>query len=183
MKKTSYLIATLAAVAVPAFSIAAFADNGDPGASGVIDGSDVRQFFGSGFIPNAQQMEEASIPFDKAVNIPWREKKIPLQPPQNVEQEMGMQTRTNQSDSASQANSNQASNQQGNKKKKKGFFKTIGGALASTANFIGFPVGEDNDVDATLASDLALPQQQVEDQKAVQRQMKTEQKQRQNQNQ
>lgn len=169
MKKTFVfgLVATLAAAAP------AFAD--DPGASGVIDGSDVKQFFGSGFIPDPQQMEEASIPFDKAINIPWSRKRIPLQQPQqNVQSQNGAGT---PGAAGSSQTTNNQNYQQQTKKRKKGFFGTVGGAFAATANFIGFPVGEDNDPDATLASDLALPAQQQEDEKAVRRQMKLEEKQ------
>ncbi len=171
MRKTyiSVLVAILAAAAAPAFA--------DPGDSGVVDGSNVQQFFGSGFIPDPQQMEEASIPFDKAINIPWSRKRIPLQQPQqqqNIQTQGGTVNNPQATNSQSQSANQQP--QQG-KKKKKGFFGTVGGAFASTANFLGFPVGEDNDVDATLASDLALPAQQVEDQKTVQREMKREEKQ------
>lgn len=175
MRKTFSLglVAILAAMAVPAYA--------DPGDSGVVNGADVQQFFGSGFIPDPQQMEEASIPFDKAINIPWSRKRIPLQQPQ---QQVQSQDASGSSASGQQTAVNQSNQQSKQKKKKKGFFGTVGGAFAATANFIGFPVGEDNDPDATLASDLALPAQQVEDEKTVRRQMKLEEKQeKQNKNQ
>jgi hypothetical protein len=38
--------------------------------------------------------------------------------------------------------------------KKHGFINGIGRAFAHTANFIGFPVGDDHDVDASLSSNL-----------------------------
>jgi hypothetical protein len=38
--------------------------------------------------------------------------------------------------------------------KKNGFIHGIGRAFAHTANFIGFPVGDDHDVDASLSSNL-----------------------------
>jgi hypothetical protein len=41
------------------------------------------------------------------------------------------------------------------KKKKKGFFSSIGQSFASTADFLGFPLSNvDHDVDASLSSDL-----------------------------
>ncbi len=51
---------------------AAQADSEDPGASGVIDGSDVRQFLDSGARFNPTRMEEASRRFDKMIKMPPR---------------------------------------------------------------------------------------------------------------
>jgi hypothetical protein len=42
----------------------------------------------------------------------------------------------------------------GNRSKKNKFARGVGRAFAHTANFVGFPVGDDKDVDASLSSDL-----------------------------
>ena len=42
----------------------------------------------------------------------------------------------------------------GERIKKNGFIHGIGRAFTHTANFIGFPVGDDHDVDASLSSNL-----------------------------
>lgn len=58
--------------------------------------------------------------------------------------------------------------------KQGGFFHSIGKAFAHTSNFIGFPVGPDNDVDASLSSNLpneinqAARDQQAAEQQAAQ---------------
>lgn len=45
--------------------------------------------------------------------------------------------------------------------KKNGFFAGVGRAFAHTANFIGFPVGQDHDVDASLSSNLQNEENQA----------------------
>jgi hypothetical protein len=49
----------------------------------------------------------------------------------------------------------------GQKVKKNGFVSGLGRAFAHTANFIGFPVGDDHDVDASLSSDLQNEQNAI----------------------
>lgn len=54
----------------------------------------------------------------------------------------------------------------GQKIKKKGFVSGLGRAFAHTANFIGFPVGDDHDVDASLSSDLPNEENKIKWQQA-----------------
>jgi hypothetical protein len=54
----------------------------------------------------------------------------------------------------------------GEKIKKKGFVSGVGRAFAHTCNFIGFPVGDDHDVDASLSSDLTNEQNRIKREQA-----------------
>ncbi len=108
--------------------------------NGTIDGSSVKQFLNSGADINATQMEEASIPADNL-----------MQMPAYVD---------NKADARAQASAANGQNPQGNphkhKKKKHTFFNTLTQPMVSTLNFLGFPVGLNDDVgiDASLSSDL-----------------------------
>jgi hypothetical protein len=113
--------------------------------SGTIDGSSMKQFLNSGADINATQMEEASIPADNL-----------MQMPASVNNKADYRAQQ-----AAQAQAQGGPGQQQNPhKKKKQKHHTVFGAIAqpfvSTLNFMGFPVGLNDDVgiDASLSSDL-----------------------------
>ncbi len=111
-------------------------------ANGTIDGSSIKQFLNSGPDISATQMEEASIPADNL-----------MQMPASVVNTHGGATR------AELQEQREAGQQQQNPHKKKkphGFFHALSQPMVSTLNFLGFPVGLNDDVgiDASLSSDL-----------------------------
>lgn len=109
-------------------------------ANGTIDGSSVNQFLNSGADINATQMEEASIPADNLMQMPA--------------------SVNNKADARAQAAAAAGQGPQQNphkqKKKKHTFFNTLTQPMVSALNFLGFPVGLNDDVgiDASLSSDL-----------------------------
>jgi hypothetical protein len=113
--------------------------------NGTIDGSNLKQFLNSGADINATQMEEASIPADNLMQMPA--------------------SVNNRADTSAQATAqaqgaaDQDQQQYPHKKKKKKqrtFFSALSQPFVSTLNFMGFPVGLNDDVgiDASLSSDL-----------------------------
>lgn len=102
--------------------------------SGVIDGTNVKQFLNSGPVIDATAMEEASIPADNLMQMPAEE------PEKKSKRE-------------AKAKADLAA---GKKPKKPGFFAAVGRGWVNTCNAIGFPVGKNDDIgiDASLSSDL-----------------------------
>jgi hypothetical protein len=103
----------------------------------------MKQFLNSGPDINATQMEEASIPADNLMQMPA--------------------SVNNRADARAQAQgqglASQGQQQNPHKKKKQkqhSFFGTLAQPFVSTLNFMGFPVGLNDDVgiDASLSSDL-----------------------------
>jgi hypothetical protein len=115
-------------------------------ANGTIDGSSLKQFLNSGPQINATQMEEASIPADNL-----------MQMPASVNNRADARA---QAAAQAQAQGGSSPDQQNPHKKKKQkhhtFFGTLSQPFVSTLNFMGFPVGLNDDVgiDASLSSDL-----------------------------
>ncbi|MBS1995012.1 MAG: hypothetical protein JSS86_01820 [Cyanobacteria bacterium SZAS LIN-2] len=118
-------------------------------ANGTIDGSSVKQFLNSGPEINATQMEEASIPADNLMQMPaYVDNKADARAQKEAAAE-----------AQGQGQSQATSGSQGHKKKKqkqRTFFSTLTQPMVSTLNFLGFPVGLNDDVgiDASLSSDL-----------------------------
>jgi hypothetical protein len=113
--------------------------------NGTIDGSNMKQFFNSGPDINATQMEEASIPADNL-----------MQMPASVNNKANYRA---QKAAQAQAQGLPGPQQNPHKKKKEKhhtFFNTLAQPFVSTLNFMGFPVGLNDDVgiDASLSSDL-----------------------------
>src|SRR5262249_23511925 len=52
---------------------------------------------------------------------------------------------------------NSGSGGKNKKKKKPGFFTKVGNGVSGTLNWFGFPVGQDDDIDSSLAADLPGP--------------------------
>jgi hypothetical protein len=116
-------------------------------ANGTIDGSSLKQFLNSGPEISATQMEEASIPADNLMQMPAK-----------VDNRADARAQA-----AAQAQAQGMSNGQQNPHKKKrqsqggsGFMHAISRPFVSTLNFLGFPVGLNDDVgiDSSLSSDL-----------------------------
>ena len=105
---------------------AALADGKADGTT--VDGSNVQQFLDSGPDIDTQAMERASIPADKAVSMPERSLFFNDKPPSI----------------------------NGAPPKRTGFFGRIGDGVSGALNWMGFPVGDDNDVDSSLAADLPV---------------------------
>jgi len=108
-------------------------------ANGTIDGSNMKQFLNSGPQINATQMEEASIPADNLMQMPARV--------------------DNKADARAQAAAQQgqpANTNPHKQQKPHTFLGAIARPFVSTLNFMGFPVGLNDDVgiDASLSSDL-----------------------------
>ncbi|MBS1989966.1 MAG: hypothetical protein JSS83_05575 [Cyanobacteria bacterium SZAS LIN-3] len=118
-------------------------------ANGTIDGSSIKQFLNSGPEINATQMEEASIPADNLMQMPaYVDNKADARAQKEAAAE-----------AQGQGQSQATSGSQGHKKKKqkqRTFFSTLTQPMVSTLNFLGFPVGLNDDVgiDASLSSDL-----------------------------
>ena len=93
-----------------------------------VDGSNVQQFLDSGPDIDTQAMERASIPADKAISMPERSLFLNDKPPS--------------------AN--------GTPQKRTGFFSRIGDGVSGALNWMGFPVGQDTDIDSSLAADLPV---------------------------
>ena len=123
---------------------------------GTIDGSNLKQFLNSGADVSATQMEEASIPADNLMQMPESVNNRADARAQEKARERA------QANAQAAANGQVASADQQNphKKPKKYHAHPILGAVAqpfvSTLNFMGFPVGlnEDRGIDASLSSDL-----------------------------
>ena len=115
-------------------------------ANGTIDGSNMKQFLNSGPEINATQMEEASIPADNL-----------MQMPAYVDNKADARAQA-QAQAAAQGQPGAAGQTVRKKKKPKQhtFFSTLTQPMVSTLNFLGFPVGLNDDVgiDASLSSDL-----------------------------
>jgi len=117
-------------------------------ANGTIDGSSMKQFLNSGPQINATQMEEASIPADNL-----------MQMPAYVDNKADARAQREAQAQAQAAASGQPMPQTSHKKKKQKshtFFSTLTQPMTSALNFLGFPVGLNDDVgiDASLSSDL-----------------------------
>lgn len=162
----------------------AMAQENDPGSTGVIDGSDVRQFLDSGPRFSPTRMEEASKRFDKMIKMPprshqaksWDEvirrddglvnQKIPrantasTASPANQKSNSTTISGAHGSQKTSGKNSNNkatktTTNNQPQEKHK--VLKKVGRAFERTAEAIGFPVADEflpGDVDAKLSGDL-----------------------------
>ncbi|MBU6454159.1 MAG: hypothetical protein KGS72_20430 [Cyanobacteria bacterium REEB67] len=119
---------------------------------GTIDGSNLKQFLNSGPDISATQMEEASIPADNLMQMPESVNNRADARAQEKARERAQAEANGQVASAGQQNPP--------KKQKKYHAHPILGAVAqpfvSTLNFMGFPVGlnEDKGIDASLSSDL-----------------------------
>ena len=145
--------------------------NDDPGASGVVDGSDVRQFLDSGARFSPVRMEEASRRFDKMIKLPPRVKKAKTWN-EVIQRDNGLVNQNIAREQAAEASGNattQGATQNGQKlsdntaagakkpKKKHKLLKKTGQGLIEAAEFVGFPISDEflpNDVDASLAGDL-----------------------------
>ncbi|MEZ4546122.1 MAG: hypothetical protein R3C24_19800 [Cyanobacteriota/Melainabacteria group bacterium] len=154
----------------------ALAQDSDPGASGVIDGSDVRQFLDSGARFNPTRMEEASRRFDKMIKMPprlnraknWneviqRDQNLQISQPTNTQVVPGNATGAVNAVNAggaagvqnTQTNQTNLTNQ--NPQEKHRLIKKVGRGLEEAAEVVGFPVADEflpNDVDAKLSGDL-----------------------------
>ncbi len=151
----------------------ALAQDSDPGASGVIDGSDVRQFLDSGARFNPTRMEEASRRFDKMIKMPprlnraknWneviqRDQNLQISQPTNTQVVPGNATgavnAVNAGGAAGVQNS-QANLTNQTPQEKHRLIKKVGRGLEEAAEVVGFPVADEflpNDVDAKLSGDL-----------------------------
>jgi hypothetical protein len=117
--------------------------------NGTIDGSNLKQFLNSGADVSPTDMEEASIPADNAMQMPESV---------NNRAEVKAEERAAKAAQA-QANGQVASNTPPKKQKKyhaHPILGAIGQPFVSTLNFMGFPVGlnEDKGIDSSLSADL-----------------------------
>lgn len=154
------------------------ADSEDPGASGVIDGSDVRQFLDSGARFNPTRMEEASRRFDKMIKMPprlrraknWqeviqRDENLKIKPTVNQAQGQAaaatgttaatQKTGTGTTATTTSTGAVNASTKSPQEKHK--LIKKVGRGLERAAEVVGFPISDEplpGTVDASLAGDL-----------------------------
>ncbi|MBI1269763.1 hypothetical protein GC174_04960 [bacterium] len=159
------LIVALTVAAQPAL-----AQDSDPGASGVIDGSDVRQFLDSGARFNPTRMEEASRRFDKMIKMPprlnraknWneviqRDQNLQINKPTNTQVVPGNATGAVNAGSAAGVQNSQTNLTNQTPQEKHRLIKKVGRGMEEAAEAVGFPVADEflpNDVDAKLSGDL-----------------------------
>lgn len=178
--RLSYL-PLIIALATTTTTAAVAQENNDPGASGVIDGSDVRQFLDSGARFSPTRMEEASRRFDKMIKMPPRVRKAKTWdevikrdnglvnqsiPTRNTQAVTGAQNATTNAATAGSAsaisnpgqiNKTTSTQQPNEPKEKHRFIKSVGRGLEEAAEVVGFPIADEflpNDVDASLAGGL-----------------------------
>lgn len=142
-----------------------FAQNeSDPGASGVIDGSNVRQFLDSGARFSPTRMEEASRRFDKMIKLPNRVRQAKNWD-EVIKRDRGLlnQSQTKQTTTATEAvkstgsGATKTSSATESKTKKFPVARKVGRGLERAAEVVGFPISDEflpGDVDASLAGDL-----------------------------
>ncbi|MCA9801021.1 MAG: hypothetical protein KC777_03490 [Cyanobacteria bacterium HKST-UBA02] len=150
-----------------------FAQSDDPGASGVVDGTDVRQFLDSGAVIDPVRAEEAAIPFDRAIKMPQKQAKSwdeEMQREKAIKEGIpyeytGSYTRdgnspvggTRASSSSGESSTDTNGPHSDNKKKPRHTLHSIKNAFLRTFDFIGFPVSWEDlpgEVDNNLAGDL-----------------------------
>ncbi|MBK9145715.1 MAG: hypothetical protein IPM23_24855 [Candidatus Melainabacteria bacterium] len=150
-----------------------FAQSDDPGASGVVDGTDVRQFLNSGAVVDPVRMEEAAIPFDRAIKMPQKQAKswdeemqrekaikegIPYEYTGSYTRDGNSPVGGTRSGSASASGTTDGGGPHADgKKKPRHALHSIKNAFLRTFDFIGFPVSWEDlpgEVDNNLAGDL-----------------------------
>lgn len=159
----SLLIASSVVICVGIPSLAQ--ENQDPGASGIVDGTDVKQFLNSGALIDPVRMEEAAKRFDRTIKMPqkqakdWneefqREKAIKEGIPYEY---TGSYTADGTSGTTGATINSNAEPHGQNEKKPPHAVHSIKNAFLRTFDFIGFPVSLEDlpgEVDDNLAGDL-----------------------------
>jgi len=152
----------------------------DPGASGVIDGTDVYQFFNSGPIIDPTRMEEASMRADKVIKMPSRHQTKSWQEVIDRDKDLENQAEVVRfkGDLNSSPNRNPISAQPGQsssnnstssgitqdtkaQKPHHTFVQKLENGFIRASEAVGFPISDEplpGDVDSSLAGDLPAGQ-------------------------
>lgn len=152
----------------------------DPGASGVIDGTDVYQFFNSGPMIDPTRMEEASLRGDKVIKMPSRHQTKSWQEVIDRDKDLENQAEVvrfkgdlnsspNQNPLAAQSQQNKSNNNPGSgiaqdtkaQKPHHTFVQKLENGFIRASEAVGFPIADEplpGDVDSSLAGDLPAGQ-------------------------
>ncbi len=159
------------------FAAAQAQNQRDPGASGVIDGTDVYQFLNSGPVIDPTRMEEASIRADKVIKMPsrhqtksWQEVIDRDQDLENQAEVVRFKSDLNQSkapnstyapNSASVPGAAMSTTGNGTPKPHHTFMQKLENGFIRASEAVGFPIADEplpGDVDSSLAGDLPAGQ-------------------------
>ncbi|MCW5822815.1 MAG: hypothetical protein KIT34_08415 [Cyanobacteria bacterium TGS_CYA1] len=152
----------------------------DPGASGVIDGTDVYQFFNSGPMIDPTRMEEASLRGDKVIKMPSRHQTKSWQEVIDRDKDLESQAEVvrfkgdlnsspNQNPLAAHSQQNGSNNNTGSgiaqdtkaQKPHHTFVQKLENGFIRASEAVGFPIADEplpGDVDSSLAGDLPAGQ-------------------------
>lgn len=152
----------------------------DPGASGVIDGTDVYQFFNSGPIIDPTRMEEASMRADKVIKMPSRHQTKSWQEVIDRDKDLENQAEVvrfkgdlnsspNQNPISAHSAQSGPSTSQGSgiaqdtkaQKPHHTFVQKLENGFIRASEAVGFPISDEplpGDVDSSLAGDLPAGQ-------------------------
>ncbi len=177
-KPYQWLIVLGAIATTSQFSDALAQNQRDPGASGVVDGTDVYQFLNSGPVIDPTRMEEASIRADKVIKMPSRHQTKSWQEVidrdadlENQAEVVRFKSDLNQNQSAyNSTNATNATNTTNSAGIAQGtnapsphhpFLQKLENGFIRYSEWVGFPIADEplpGDVDSSLAGDLPAGQ-------------------------